>query len=94
MPAFISLTPAELVTALVQEHERNRALGGDALRDRLAAKAACLAAIKAGDALDAAQQQSLLDELMRVYSPATCPHGRPVFVMLRLDELERRFLRR
>ena len=93
MPAFIP-SPAELVTALVQEHERNHTLEGDALRDKLAAKAACLAAIKAGDVLTPAQQQALLDELMQVYSPATCPHGRPVFVMLRLDELERRFLRR
>ncbi len=94
IPAFIPHSPAELVTALVQEHERNRTLEGDALRDKLAAKAACLAAIKAGDVLTPAQQQALLDELMLVYSPATCPHGRPVFVLLRLDELERRFLRR
>jgi len=94
MPAFISLSPAELITALAEEHERYRSLEGDELRDKLAAKAACLAAIKAGDVLDAAQQQALLDELMQVYSPATCPHGRPVFVMVRLEELERRFLRR
>jgi DNA mismatch repair protein MutL len=94
MPAFIPLNPLEFVTALVQEHERYRALEGDELRDKLAAKAACLSAIKAGDVLDASQQQALLDELSRAYSPATCPHGRPVFVMLRLEELERRFLRR
>jgi DNA mismatch repair protein MutL len=94
MPAFIPLNPLELVTALVQEHERYRALDGDELRDKLAAKAACISAIKAGDVLDTAQQQALLDELSQVYSPATCPHGRPVFVMLRLEELERRFLRR
>ncbi len=94
LPDFISLSPLELVTALVEEHERNRALEGDALRDRLASKAACLSAIKAGDALNLDQQQALLDELTQVYSPATCPHGRPVFVMVRLEELDKRFLRR
>ena len=94
MPDFISLSPAELMTALVEEHERNRALRGDALRDKLASKAACLSAVKAGDALNQAQQQALLDELSQVYSPATCPHGRPAFVLVRLEELERRFLRR
>ena len=94
VPAFVRLDVTDLITALVQEHARYRALEGDALRDRLAAKAACLSAIKAGDVLSAAQQQSLLDELQQVYSPATCPHGRPVFVTLRLEELERRLGRR
>jgi DNA mismatch repair ATPase MutL len=63
------------------------------LRDKLAAKAACLSA-KAGDALAPDRQQALLDELRRAYAPATCPHGRPVFVTLRWEELDRRFLRR
>jgi DNA mismatch repair protein MutL len=94
LPAFVKLAPSELVTALVEEHERNRTLEGDELKSKLAAKAACLNAIKAGDALDPDQQQALLDELKQVYSPATCPHGRPVFVTVRLEELERRFLRR
>ena len=94
IPAFIQLDPPELITALLQEHERYRALEGDALRDKLASKAACVSAIKAGDVLDPAQQQALLDELLQVYSPATCPHGRPVFVTLRLEELERRLGRR
>jgi DNA mismatch repair protein MutL len=94
IPPFIQLEPRELLAELLQENERYRALDGDALRDKLAAKAACLSAVKAGDALDHAQQQELLDELLHADSPATCPHGRPVFVMLRLEELERRFLRR
>ncbi|MBI5031833.1 MAG: DNA mismatch repair endonuclease MutL [Chloroflexi bacterium] len=93
-PEFVKLNPNEFLTALLQEHERYRMLEGDALRDKLAAKAACISAIKAGDALDHAQQQALLDELLQTYAPAMCPHGRPVFVSLRLEELERRFLRR
>jgi DNA mismatch repair protein MutL len=94
IPAFIELDPRELPTVLLQEHERYRTLDGDTLHDKLAAIAACVSAIKAGDTLDPAQQQSLLDELLQAYAPATCPHGRPVFVNLRLEELDRRFLRR
>jgi len=94
LPEFVKINPAELITALVQEHDRYRTLDGDALRDKLASKMACLSAIKAGDVLDRDQQQALLDELLRIYSPATCPHGRPTFVMLRLEELERRLGRR
>jgi DNA mismatch repair protein MutL len=94
LPELIKLPPDELLSVLLEEHARNRGLEGDALRDKLAAKAACVSAIKAGDALEPEQQQALLDELMQAYAPATCPHGRPVFVTLRLEELERRFLRR
>ncbi|HTP08393.1 MAG TPA: DNA mismatch repair endonuclease MutL [Anaerolineae bacterium] len=94
LPEFVKIDPVELITALLQEHDRYRTLDGDALRDKLASKAACLSAIKAGDVLDHDQQQALLDELLRIYSPATCPHGRPTFVTLRLEELERRLGRR
>ena len=94
LPDFVRIDPSELLTALLQEHERYRALEGDSLRDKLASRIACLSAIKAGDALDRTQQQSLLDELAQAYSPATCPHGRPVFATLRLEELERRLGRR
>jgi DNA mismatch repair protein MutL len=94
LPAFVTLAPAEFITTLLGEHERQRALEGDALRDKLAAKAACISAIKAGDALEGEAQQALLKDLAQAYAPATCPHGRPVFVTLKLEELERRFLRR
>jgi DNA mismatch repair protein MutL len=94
LPEIVKIDPAELITALVQEHDRYRTLDGDALRDKLASKTACLSAIKAGDVLDREQQQALLDELLRIYSPATCPHGRPTFVTLRLEEVERRLGRR
>ncbi len=79
---------------LVQGRDPYRTLDGDMLRDKLASKTACLSAIKAGDVLDREQQQVLLDELLRIYSPATCPHGRPTFVTLRLEEVERRLGRR
>ncbi|MBI5305115.1 MAG: DNA mismatch repair endonuclease MutL [Chloroflexi bacterium] len=94
LPEFVRVPANEFLSALLQEHDKYRALDGDALRDKLASKCACLSALKAGDALDLAQQQALLDELLAIYSPATCPHGRPAFVAISLAELERRFLRR
>jgi DNA mismatch repair protein MutL len=94
LPAFVSIEPRELVAVLVQEQARHPTVHSDALRDKLAAKTACVSAVKAGDALSNNDQQALLDALAQIYAPATCPHGRPVFVMLSLEELERRFLRR
>jgi DNA mismatch repair protein MutL len=86
--------PHELLTVLVEELGRLRNREADALRDGLAMKTACFAAVKAGDHLAPEQQQTLLDDLMQTWSPSTCPHGRPAFFTLTQDELERRFLRR
>lgn len=94
LPSFVKLSERQVLDTLVREHEKYRALEGDALRDKLASKLACVSALKAGDALTLEQQQNLLNELLEIYSPATCPHGRPTFVYVTLEELERRFLRR
>ncbi len=94
LPGFVKLSAREVLDVLVTEHQRYSALEGDALRDKLASKLACVSALKAGDALTLEQQQNLLNELLQIYSPATCPHGRPTFVYVTLEELERRFLRR
>jgi len=94
LPSFVKLSAREALDVLALEHAKYRALEGDALRDKLASKLACVSALKAGDALTLEQQQNLLNELLEIYSPATCPHGRPTFVYVTLEELERRFLRR
>jgi DNA mismatch repair protein MutL len=86
--------PGELLSVMIEELERLRGRDVDAQREGLAMKAACTAAVKAGDFLSIEEQQALLDDLMRTWSPATCPHGRPAFVTLTREELERRFLRR
>jgi len=93
LPNFVKLSAREALDILVMEHDKYRALEGEALRDKLASKLACVSALKAGDALTLEQQQNLLNELLEIYSPATCPHGRPTFVYVTLEELERRFLR-
>jgi DNA mismatch repair protein MutL len=95
MPAPLTeQSPAELLTTLIDELRRLRDRDTEAIREGLATKAACAAAVKAGDYLTEEQQQTLLDDLMRTWSPATCPHGRPAFITLTREELERRFLRR
>lgn len=94
LPEFVKLSSREALDVLVQEQDKYRALDGDALRDKLSSKLACVSAIKAGDALTLEQQQTLLNELLEIYSPATCPHGRPTFIYVTLEELEKRFLRR
>jgi DNA mismatch repair protein MutL len=87
--------PTELVVALIEEGTRFRGtadvLSTDDHRDRLAMKAACISAIKAGDPLSLEEIQQLLNDLAEVWSPATCPHGRPALVSISMEELARRF---
>ncbi|HXZ85663.1 MAG TPA: hypothetical protein VEI82_09255, partial [Myxococcota bacterium] len=64
-----------------------------ALHDLLAT-AACHAAVRKGDRLDARAVESLLAALDAEIWFANCPHGRPIALALDQAELERRFLRR
>jgi DNA mismatch repair protein MutL len=57
------------------------------------ASAACQAAVKAGERLSPAEMESLLSALTAAGSPGLCPHGDPVIIALRHDELDRRFER-
>ena len=55
---------------------------------------ACHGAIKAGQSLTEKEMRSLLRDLDRTGQPSHCPHGRPLWFLLSLDEIERRFKRK
>jgi len=60
---------------------------------RFAAAFACGAAIKSGQKLSLEEMNALINALFSAENPYTCPHGRPTFVRISVDELTRRFLR-
>ncbi|MFZ8812945.1 MAG: DNA mismatch repair endonuclease MutL [Thermus aquaticus] len=66
---------------------------GRSLRELLA-RLACLPALKAGHPLARAEGQALLDALLACETPWVCPHGRPVLLHLKEEDLIRRFGRR
>jgi len=65
----------------------------DALYDRLLSQLACSAAIKAGEPIPLVEAQELVEELMEMENPYTCPHGRPVIISYSKHELDKRFKR-
>ena len=65
----------------------------DALYDRLLSQLACSAAIKAGESIPLVEAQGLVEELMEMENPYTCPHGRPVIISYAKHELDKRFKR-
>lgn len=54
---------------------------------------ACKAAIKAGKTLAPQEVKQLIEDLVKSPSNFTCPHGRPLFILLDKNKLERLFLR-
>jgi len=61
--------------------------------ERFAATFACRAAVKAGDRLEPAELQELLERLFACNLPPHDVHGRPTIVQLPRAEIERRFRR-
>ncbi len=62
--------------------------------DRLFATLACHSARRFGDRLPAAEQHAILEGLDTIPWAPTCPHGRPVAILIRHEDLETRFRRR
>ena len=68
--------------------------GSRAVEDRLdgvLATLACHSAVRAGDSLSPPEVASLFASLDAVDFRAHCPHGRPVLLRIRVDEIARRF---
>jgi DNA mismatch repair protein MutL len=80
----------ELLDAI--EHDR-RGLSLDELRAEIAAGLACRAAIKINMPLAPEKMRWLIDELLQMQNPATCPHGRPIILRITAREIERGFQR-
>ena len=54
---------------------------------------ACKKAIKGGDKLSLEEIEPLISDMLATNAPPTCPHGRPLVVVLGKNELEKRFRR-
>jgi DNA mismatch repair protein MutL len=96
VPVLVGAAPVgRLVLGLLDEIlEWDRSEGIARLRERIAATAACHAAVRAHHPLTPEEMRHIVTELMRGERSLTCPHGRPSLLRLPLDQLEREFRRR
>ncbi|MDL2261835.1 DNA mismatch repair endonuclease MutL, partial [Methanimicrococcus sp. OttesenSCG-928-J09] len=63
------------------------------IRDTVAKRTACRAAIKAGASCSREQMEELIRQLKQTENPYSCPHGRPTILIFSQKELEKLFER-
>lgn len=85
---------ALIVDALDEIAEQGQSGQVDEAIDAVLLRMACHGSVRAGDSLTVDEVYQLYRELDEVDFGANCPHGRPVYFRMSLEELEDRFGRR
>lgn len=62
--------------------------------ERFIATVACKAAVKANMALTVEEVDKLMEQLLKLPNPFTCPHGRPTAIKMTKYDIERKFARK
>ena len=62
--------------------------------EKFIATVACKAAVKANMALNEKEVTALMDQLLVLPNPFTCPHGRPTVIKMTQYDIERKFARK
>jgi DNA mismatch repair protein MutL len=85
----LDLAMETMVTMLQEKNEINVSI----LRDALAKDISCKGSIRANQAINQLEINSLLKKLRMCDNPYTCPHGRPTLIKLSHYEIEKMFKR-
>ena len=64
------------------------------IEEKFIATVACKAAVKANMVLTTEEVNSLMDKLLELPNPFTCPHGRPTAIKMSKYDIERKFARK
>ena len=96
VPSFLSgCSLEELLSDVIEEIDDT---GGthhlDEMRDKILAVMACKGAVKASHPLTESEVAALCRDLDEIPFAATCPHGRPLYTVIGLRDLERMFKRK
>ncbi len=90
--ALASADPAKLLADIADDiaHNGDALLLGEKL-DLVLATMACHGSVRAGRALSVAEMNALLREMERTPRSGQCNHGRPTWVKLRMEDVEKLF---
>ena len=91
VPVLWKEPPEAILRELLGDLAQSSARDLEARFERLAANFACRSAIKTGRSLSLREMDSLVTDLFRCRVPHGDPHGRPTYVQVPIDDLDRRF---
>jgi DNA mismatch repair protein MutL len=96
IPSFIDQKdPKEMVRGILDELSFLEKKGkGEEVIHTILVTSACHSAIKGNFPLRKEEMDKLVENLASFPSTTTCPHGRPIFFILPLDELRKQFKRK
>ena len=96
IPAFIDQRdPKEAVRGILDELSFSEKKGrGEETLHTILMTLACHSAIRGNFALKREEMDRLVEDLADFHLASTCPHGRPIFFVLPLEELKKQFKRK
>lgn len=83
-------SPEKMLLSVLDDIVSLRRSGHDLLK-AMAQSIACRAAVMAGDRLNDEEAVHLIDRLLQCDDKYSCPHGRPTFIKISREDLDRRF---
>ncbi len=94
IPTFLELGEAENILHDFIDHIGEYSDFKDKNTLNKIATRACKAAIKANDIISNGEISTLLEDLDKCKNPFSCPHGRPTFIKISKEDMEKRFKRK
>ena len=79
----------EMIDSLTEEEGAET---GNLIYERIATMS-CKAAVKGNTIISAREADELIDRLLKLEHPYTCPHGRPTMIVMSKNEIEKKFKR-
>lgn len=90
---LFSLAKKELLLELLDDlTEDHTGSGSETIYNKIATMS-CKAAVKGNNRLSEREANELIDQLLKLDNPYTCPHGRPTIVAISKYEMEKKFKR-
>jgi len=88
---FIEAVPADITTSAAEEALKEIIETGDLYlpMEEVFSTMACKQSITAGDRLNKEKAQNLLKMWLKTNNPNLCPHGRPIYYKISLDEIKK-----